>query len=149
MLEAHHECTIGEGEACLLELGGAEVDLVGGVLLLQHLLEGVVGRVRLAVQVTLIKVQMKSETDLPFVKSVVYQAKVNLAATALPRHDKSAPRTQRTLLCLPLQPSTDTTSSSAKPAGTIRTMRFSDLYSNIPYVSPTAFYLCIYCMTML
>lgn len=40
-------------EACLLELGGAEVNLVGGVLLLHDLLEGVVGSVRLAVKVAL------------------------------------------------------------------------------------------------
>ena len=37
----------------LLELAGAEVDLVRGVLVLQDLLERVVGRVRLAAQVAL------------------------------------------------------------------------------------------------
>lgn len=42
-----------ERNACLLELGGAEVDLIGGVLQLHDLLEGVVGGVRLALQVTL------------------------------------------------------------------------------------------------
>ncbi len=61
------------GGACLLELGGAEVDLVGGVLLLQHLLEGVVGGVRLAVQVTLIKVHMSSGASFLCIKSVVHR----------------------------------------------------------------------------